>query len=72
MICGIDYPEKALAVSVISQCVKDIRQSRTLHPDDFCFLVGRTEISRFWFQLADLCPFSEKTVIEVFGFGGHF
>jgi hypothetical protein len=67
MICGIDHPEKALAVSVIAQAVKDVRRSSTLFPEDFHFLTGQTEISRFWFQLADIRPFSDRIVIDVFG-----
>ena len=64
-----DCPEKSLAVAVIAQCVKEVHRSCILDPVDFEFLTGRSEISRFWFQVAELCPFSERIVIDVFGCG---
>jgi hypothetical protein len=64
-----DCPEKSLAVAIIAQCAKDVHRSLILDPDDFDFLTGRTEISRFWFQVAELRPFTERIVIDVFGGG---
>lgn len=56
--------ERKLACSVIATAIRDFKSSRGKNEECYSFLTGKTEISRFWFQAANVIPM-EGTISEI-------
>jgi hypothetical protein len=48
--------ERKLACSVIAKAIGDFRLVPDMREECYSFLTGKTEISRFWFQCANVIP----------------
>lgn len=61
------YPERNLAISVIRQAVHDFVKDPDL--EGMHFLMGKSDMSPLWFDLAGIPYFTESTIYRVLGRG---